>query len=135
MHQPVEADSEIRNVVALLALRADRGDLEEYVDLYTPDADWELPGAPRHGHADIRAGAAERRRTATAGPGSHTRHVVTTVAVAVDPGGTEAVAESVWLFYVDTAGTPRVQSMGSYRDTLVATPAGWKVRRREITLG
>ena len=131
----MEAESEIRNVVALLALWADDGDLADYVGLYTPDADWELPGAARHGHADIRAGAEERRRTGTAGPGSHTRHVVTTVAVAVDPAGTEAVAESVWLFYVDTAAAPRVESMGSYRDSLVATPAGWKVRRREISIG
>ena len=131
----MDAESEVRNVVALLALRADGGDLDAYVDLYTPDADWELPGAPRHGHADIRAGAEERRRSGATGPGSHTRHVVTTVAATVDAAGAEAVAESVWLFYVDTAGEPRVQSMGSYRDTLVPTPAGWKVRRREIRIG
>jgi len=126
-------DGEIRNVVARLAQWADAGDLDDYVDLFTPDARWDMPGAPRHGHADIRAGAEARRAAGETGPGSNTRHVVTTTAVTVE--GDDAIADSYWLFYRDTASAPCLQSMGSYRDHLVRVDGGWTVARREIVIG
>jgi uncharacterized protein (TIGR02246 family) len=131
----LSADDEVavRNVVARAALFADGPDVDAYVDLFTPDAAWEMPGAPRKGHAEIRAGSEERRSTGQIGPGSNTRHVVSTVAVTVEGDG--AVADSYWQFYVDTASAPRLQLMGSYRDELVRTPAGWKLARRHITIG
>ena len=128
-----EDELAVRNVVARVALYADGPDVDAYVNLFTPDAAWEMPGAPRRGHAEIRAGSEERRAAGQIGPGSNTRHVVSTVAVTVD--GDKAVADSYWQFYVDTASAPRLQLMGTYHDELVRVGAGWKLARRQITIG
>jgi uncharacterized protein (TIGR02246 family) len=129
------ADDElaVRNVIARLALYADGPDVDAYVDLFTTDASWEMPGAPRTGRAEIRAGSEERRKRAEVGPGTNTRHSVTTMAVTVD--GDRAAADSYWQFYVDTASTPRLQLMGAYHDDLVRTDDGWRLSRRQITIG
>jgi uncharacterized protein (TIGR02246 family) len=131
----LSADDElaVRNVVARVALYADGPDVDAYVDLFTPDAVWEMPGAPRKGHAEIRAGSEERRAAGQIGPGSNTRHVVSTIAVTVD--GERAVADSYWQFYVDTAAAPRLQLMGVYHDELVRVASEWKLARRQITIG
>ena len=131
--QRVADELEVRNVVARLAQYADGGDLDAYVELYTPDGLWDMPGAPRKGRDEIRAGAAARRASGEAGPGSNTRHVVTTTAVTVD--GDDAVADSVWLFYTSTSTAPSLFNMGTYRDHLVRTPTGWQVAHREIVFG
>jgi uncharacterized protein (TIGR02246 family) len=124
----------IRNLVARLAQLADMGDLAEYVSLFTEDASWEMPGAPRRGQVDIMAGAQERRSSGTTGPGSNTRHVISTLSVQTD-GSDEAVSDSYWLFYRDTTTAPAVQLMGHYHDTLRRAPEGWKLARRQITFG
>lgn len=129
----VADELEVRNVLARLALLADDGDLEAYVQLWTSDAAWEMPGAPRHGRDAIRQSALDRRRSGEAGPGSATRHLVSTVAVTVD--GDEAVAESYWQFITQTTTTPVLGMLGHYRDTLVRTDDGWRVARRQITVG
>ena len=128
-----EDELAVRNVVARVALYADGPDVDAYVDLFTPDAVWAMPGAPRRGHAEIRAGSEERRAAGQIGPGSNTRHVVSTMAVTVD--GDRAVADSTWQFYVDTATAPRLQLMGTYRDKLVRIGAEWKLATRQITIG
>jgi ketosteroid isomerase-like protein len=130
---PAEDDAAVRNVIALLAQRADGGDVDAYVDLFTPDASWEMPGAPRKGHADIRSGSLARRSAGETGPGTHTRHVVTTTAVTVNRDSAEA--DSYWLFLVDTSREPRVRLMGTYHDTFERTAAGWKLARRQISFG
>jgi uncharacterized protein (TIGR02246 family) len=130
----VADELDIRSIVARLAQLADDGDLDEYVDLFTDDAHWAMPGAPRTGKADIRAGAEARRATGEAGPGSNSRHMITTVAVTAD-GSDTAVADSYWLFYVDTATAPTLKLCGTYRDAFRRTQAGWKLARRDITFG
>jgi uncharacterized protein (TIGR02246 family) len=126
-------DLEIRTVLARLAHLADTGDLDDYVALFTDDAVWEMTGASRRGHADIRAGAEARRAEGVTGPGSNTRHVIATIAVRGDGDG--AVSDSSFLFFVDTTTAPRLQGVGVYRDHFVRTPAGWKLARRQITMG
>ena len=92
-----------------------------------------MPGAPRHGRDDIRAGSLERRAEGMIGPGSNTRHVVSILSTAVD--GDAAVADSVWQFLVDTDQAPRVALTGTYHDDLVRTTEGWRIARRQITIG
>jgi uncharacterized protein (TIGR02246 family) len=130
-----EADDElaVRNLVARVAQYADGPDVDAYVALFTADAVWDMPGAPRTGHAEIRAGSEERRAAGQIGPGSNTRHVVSTVAVRVHAD--HAVADSVWQFYVDTASAPRLQLMGTYHDELRRVGHDWKLARRAITIG
>lgn len=123
----------IRNLIARVAQLADDGDLQDYVRCFTKDARWDMPGAPREGRDDIRAGGEQRRAQGTAGPGSASRHVVNTAAVDVE--GDSARAASYWQFYVDTVAAPRLQSIGRYDDDFVRTADGWQLAHRRITLG
>ena len=125
----------VRNVIVRLAQYADGlGSCEQYADLFTEDADWLMPNAPRHGRADILEGSLARRAEGTVGPGSNSRHVVASTAVEFSSDD-EALADSYWVYYVETNVAPRVTLVGLYRDTLHRTAAGWKMARREITFG
>ena len=126
-------DAAIRNVVARLAQLGDEGDLEEYAGLFADDALWEMPGAAIQGRENLLSGAIERRAAGTVGPGSNTRHVITTQTVAVD--GDEAVSCAYWQFWVNTAAEPSVALFGMYRDRLVRTESGWKLAHRAISYG
>ena len=86
------------------------------------------------GREDIRAGSNERRATGGVGPGSNSRHVITTIAVEFADEDT-AVVDSYWLYYVDTHEVPRLTLMGHYHDTVVRTDDGWRMARREISFG
>jgi uncharacterized protein (TIGR02246 family) len=131
----VRDEQEIRSVLARIAQLADMGELADYGRQFTEDAVWEMPGVPvKRGRAEIVAAGAARRASGEAGPGSHTRHAVGTVAVTMD--GDQAVADSYWQFYVDTASAPRLQLMGHYRDTFRREVDGrWRLAQRIITLG
>ena len=125
----------VRNVIVRLAQYADGlGSCEQYAELFTEDAEWLMPNAPRHGRADILEGSLERRAEGTVGPGSNSRHVVASTAVEFSSDD-EAVADSYWVYYVETNVAPRVTLVGHYRDTLQRTEDGWKMARREITFG
>jgi uncharacterized protein (TIGR02246 family) len=128
-----EDELAVRNLIASVARLADEDDVDAYVDLFTPDASWEMPGATRRGHDDIRAGSIARREAGQVGPGAATRHVVTTSVVAVD--GDTAHAESTFQFFVDTTTTPTLSMIGTYQDHFVRTDAGWKLARRIIEQG
>jgi uncharacterized protein (TIGR02246 family) len=128
-----EDELAVRNLIAKVARLADGDDVDAYVDLFTTDADWEMPGAARHGHDDIRRGSEERRAAGQVGPGAGTRHVVSTSVVTVD--GDAAEADSTFQFFVDTTTTPTLTLMGTYQDHFVRTDAGWKLARRLISLG
>jgi len=130
----VAAESEIRNLIARIAILADQGDLDEYIEQFTEDAVWAFPTAPRHGRADIRAGAEARRADGTTGPGTATRHLITTVAVRVDDADS-AVADSYFVFLQNTTTSPTIFNMGAYHDTFVHQGNAWRLARREITLG
>lgn len=91
----------VRNVIVRLAQYADGlGSCEQYADLFTEDADWLMPNAPRHGRADILEGSLARRAEGTVGPGSNSRHVVASTAVEFTSDD-EAVADSYWVYYVE----------------------------------
>ncbi|WP_419927187.1 nuclear transport factor 2 family protein [Candidatus Poriferisocius sp.] len=126
-------EAAIRNVVARLAMLSDEGDLEEYVDLFTDDARWDMPGGALQGRDNLLKGAIERRETGTVGPGSNTRHVIATQTVQVD--GDEAVSDAYFQFWVNTATEPSMTLFGTYRDQLVRTGDGWKLAHRTIAFG
>lgn len=135
---------EIRNLIARLAHLADGGDLErDYLPLFTADADWRFPGsadpaagaATVAGHDALLADRLQRRGSGFQGPGSHTRHVNTTLAVRVD-GSDTAEAESYWIFVGATdTDSPQLRGIGHYHDQFRRTPDGWKLARRTITPG
>ena len=125
----------VRNVIVRLAQYADGlGSCEQYADLFTDDADWLMTNAPRHGRADILEGSLARRAEGMVGPGSNSRHVVASTAVEFSSDD-EAVADSYWVYYVETNVAPRVTLVGHYHDTLKRTKDGWKMARRVINFG
>jgi uncharacterized protein (TIGR02246 family) len=128
---------QIRNVVARLAQLADTSgpdDLGEYIDLFTGDATWEMPGSERRGRLEILEGARERRRSGQQGPGTNSRHVITTQAVRFE-GTDSAVSDAYFLFVADTTGAPVIRLIGHYHDLFRREQGGWKLARRQITPG
>ena len=136
------ADAEIRTVLARIAQLADTGDLEEYLTLFTEDAVWGMPDNPavgmtaneKKGHAEILAGAQERRASGLQGPGTESRHVLTTIAIDVE-SEERATARSYFMFFDSTSTTPTLRTMGQYDDVLVKGERGWQLARRRITVG
>jgi hypothetical protein len=126
-------DLAIRNLIARIAQFADTGEAEEYTLCFTPDARWEMPGAPRRGRADILAGSRARRESGEIGPGSATRHLVGTIVVEVD--GDTARARSYFQFFAQTTTTPHLRLLGQYDDRFVRSSDGWLLDHRRITLG
>jgi 3-phenylpropionate/cinnamic acid dioxygenase small subunit len=130
-------DLAIRNLVARLAHLADMSgpdELDEYVGLFTEDATWGMPDNQRTGRADILDAARERRLSGQQGPGTNSRHVITTQAVRFD-GADSAVSEAYFLFVADTTTTPTIRFIGHYHDLLRREGGTWKLARREITPG
>jgi 3-phenylpropionate/cinnamic acid dioxygenase small subunit len=136
------ADAEIRTVLARIAQLADTGDLDEYLTLFTEDAVWAMPDNPavgmtandKRGHAEILAGAQERRASGLQGPGSDSRHVLTTIAIDVE-SERRATARSYFMFFGTTSTTPTLRTMGQYDDVLVRAKTGWQLAHRVITVG
>lgn len=131
----------VQDLIARLAHEADHGELPDYLALFTEDARWVMPPNPdlglvaqtRTGHAEIGEGAEERRSAGVVGPGTHTRHVVTSTAVT--PDGDKATAVSYYRFYVDTAARPKLVTMGVYRDTFALRDGQWLLAERLIEKG
>ena len=130
--QRVADDLEVRSAVARIAQLSDEGGLDDYLAMFTDDAVWDGGSVfgVRKGHADILAGAKERRAAGTSGPGSHNRHVITTSAVRVE--GDVARVRSYFLFYVECDKTPSARVVGVYQDEFRRSKAGWKLARRVI---
>lgn len=125
----------VQALVVRLAQYADGlGSCEQYAALFTEDAEWLMPNAPRYGRADILEGSRARRAEGGIGPGSNSRHVIAGTAVEF-PSADEAIADSYWMYFVETDVTPRMTLMGVYRDTCRRTNEGWLVARREISFG
>lgn len=129
--QAIADELEIRNLQARLAHLADDGDLDEYITLFTEDAVWE-GGAfgMKSGLDNIMRGARERREGGTSGPGTHSRHVLTTTMIELK--GDEARGKSVFHYYTNTNAVPLQAVMGVYEDRFRRTDAGWKMCHRKI---
>lgn len=138
----LEAELEIRNLVAALAQLADTGEVDAYVALFTQDAVWQMPANPltqldastRTGHDAIAEGVHERRAAGLQGPGSGSMHVITTLRVEVVDDN-EAVGHAYWLFYTDTRTSPVLGGIGQYHDRYLRTAAGWKLAHRSVVVG
>jgi len=133
---------EIQDLLARIAQLADDGTVEEYLENFTADAVWESQPNPvtgmaaqlREGVASIEEGVRERRAGGVQGPGTSSRHVITTVAVSLD-SETEASSTAYWVFYRDTTTTPRLAGVGRYDDTHRYENGRWKLAHRRITVG
>ena len=129
MSDSVADELAVRNLIARLAQTADSGTLETYASMIADDARWVMPGAqPVDGKAAILEAAMARRATGTTGPGSHTQHVITTVAVTI--AGDTAHGVSYWQFFGNTTTAPILRLIGVYRDSFRRTRDGWVFAER-----
>jgi 3-phenylpropionate/cinnamic acid dioxygenase small subunit len=126
-------DLTIRSLIARIAQLADTGEAGDYTRCFTCDARWEMPGDLRRGRADIQTASQARRDAGETGPGSATRHLVSTIAVEVD--GNTARARSYFQFVAQTTTTPQLRLVGQYDDHFIRTDEGWLLDQRQITLG
>lgn len=130
---------EIAILIARIAQHADGGTPEEYISCFTADAVWELAdagglpmaGGRVQGHDEILSGVRTRRADGIQGPGSHTRHDVSSITVDVD--GDVATSRAYFRYYTGTDATPAIVAIGTYDDTHVREADGWKLSRRVIT--
>ncbi len=130
-------DSAVRNLIARLAQLADMAELDEldeYGALFTEDASWEMPGSHRRGRADIVEGARDRRRNGSQGPGTDSRHVITTQAIRFE-GRNTAISDAYVLFIGDSTTSPVIRFVGHYHDLVRRDGDIWRVARRQITPG
>ncbi|MDH6677264.1 3-phenylpropionate/cinnamic acid dioxygenase small subunit [Rhodococcus sp. LBL1] len=144
MEQQTSTDprGEIQDLLARIAQLADDGTVEEYLEYFTVDAIWESQPNPvtgmaaqlRTGVASIEEGVRERRAGGVQGPGTSSRHVITTVAVSPN-STTEASSTAYWLFFRDTTTEPRLAGVGRYDDTHRWEDGRWKLAHRRITVG
>lgn len=133
---------EIQDLLSRIAQLADDGTVEEYLEHFTADAVWESQPNPvtgmaaqqRRGIAVIEEGVRERRAGGVQGPGTASRHVITTVAVSLD-SETEASSTAYWLFFRDTTTQPKLAGVGRYDDTHRYEDGRWKLAHRRITVG
>lgn len=137
--QAVRDELEIGRLLARIAHFADDGDPTAYIECFTEDAVWELTNAtdlplePQRiqGRGALLHGVHERRASGVQGPGSHTRHDISTSVIEIF--GAEATARTYFRYYRDTNTTPTLIAMGCYEDSLVRTPDGWRLRHRIIS--
>ncbi|WP_051684235.1 AMP-binding protein [Blastococcus sp. URHD0036] len=117
----------VRELLIRLATIGDHGDPADYRDVYTDDVEWRWGADVQRGVDAVVAAATQRRAEGSSGPGSGTRHEVAPRVVRVD-GDTATAASSFRFVRADG----EVLVAGSYADDLVRTPAGWRIRRREV---
>ena len=126
-------ESEIRNLLNLVANLSDGDDLDMYLSCFTKDGVVAMGKSERVGHDEIRAGAVERRAAGMQGPGTNTKHFVGDQVIRVE-GPDNATAESYALFIGDITTSPVIRAVARYRDSFTRTAEGWKLSRREISL-
>lgn len=137
---PSEHYAVVCHLVAGIARTADLGTLDQYLGLITEDAVFEFPAIPHlgikahtvRGHEEIRKGVLGRRESGTAGPGTHTAHLISsTNAWTIDENTLRGL--SVFTFYGDTNSIPILRTMGQYDDTFRKVGGVWLLSHRIIT--
>jgi 3-phenylpropionate/cinnamic acid dioxygenase small subunit len=123
----------IRNLIARLAHATDDGELHDYAAMIDTGARWVMPRSdPVLGREAILTAARSRRAAGLVGPGSQTRHFVSTTAVRVE--GDNARAVSNWQFLGHSDGQPVLLLAGVYRDAFRRSGAEWLFSERVSVL-
>lgn len=131
----------LRDLIARVAQLADTGEVDEYAACWAEDGEWVAPtdslgvsagDPPRRGRDSVIAGVRHRRAMGVQGPGTHTRHVVSTTSL-TRTGPDSATGRSYWRYYADTDALPRIVLTGQYDDEFVRSPDGWRLRVRRVS--
>lgn len=127
--------TEIRNLVATLAIAADEGDVATYETLFAPDAVWEMRLPPLdtevRGLAEIKAQFIERISTGFQGPSTGQIHSVTSHAVKVD--GDRATGKAYMVVHTRKGRERKLYTLVKYLDEYVRHEGRWVIARRVLT--
>ena len=137
---PSEHYSTVCHLAAGIARACDLGTVEQYLSFMTEDAVFEFPAIPHlgveastvRGHAEIREGVVARRAGGSAGPGSHTLHLVSTTNVWTIDDSTLR-GQTFFSYYGDTDKTPVLRSVGHYDNTFRKVDNVWLLSHRIIS--
>ena len=113
--------TEIRNIIARIAIASDISDPGEFAELYAEDATLQMrvvPDIPPDvGLEAILAGARKRRTDGITGPGSGLVHAIQQSAVSVS--GDEATAKTYVVLYGNALAKPELNGVLIYNDAFV----------------
>jgi hypothetical protein len=118
----------ITDLVHRLALYSDKASLEQWSTLIADDAFIDLFGSSGQGKEGCVESSRQRRAAGRSGPGSGSRHLVTSTVIDVD--GDSATGDITVLFYAAAHTEPALQLVVNYADEYVRTDDGWKLSRR-----
>lgn len=126
-------DIAVRNLLARVARLADVGTVDQFLELFTQDAVFEIPGRPpSNGRTELRERTEAQRQAGVVGPSSPWMHLLGTSDVQVEADGAEAFTP--WIVCAATS-QPAISLAGRYHDTLVRTSDGWRIRHRRLQFG
>jgi ketosteroid isomerase-like protein len=121
---------EIQETISLYHEGASKGDLEQLIATFLPDAVWEVPALDMacHGHADMRATMA-----AVLAPIEYLVQINAPAIIAVD--GETASARSLIRECAKLRDRPVLMDVvGQFNDQLRRTPDGWRFAHRTFTI-
>ena len=119
--------AEIRRLIALYAQLVDDGRLDDWAELFTPDAVFTFWGQVHQGRDSIKS-AMESMRSGTASAG---KHLVLTPVITVDGVETGRAWTDFVAIVGDTEGF-RVVAAGRYYDRIVRDEGRWRFSRRDV---
>ncbi len=116
MSQHTDDDVEIRNLLAQYCLTLDFDDVEGWVSLFTPDAEYQVYGRTFRGHDGL-------RKMMSAAPGG--LHLGGPPVVRIDGDRAETLQN---LLFIERTTDEMRRSV--YDDVLVRTENGWRIKSR-----
>lgn len=129
-HDIAIARDQIRNLVATYNNCADRGKIDEFIDVFAPDAVLETTGMVMQGKDNI----AHSIRTIATGKNpnvnlSGSRHQLTTTRIEIND---DNHAQGWIYFFVSRRG--EIIEEGTYIDHYVRLEAGWRIAKRRVKM-
>ncbi len=124
------ARDQIRNLVAIYNNCADRGRIDEFVEVFAPDGVLEITHQKLEGraaiHKELSSIASGTRRDVDL---SGSRHQLTTTRIEI----LDAAHAQGWIyFFVSRRGT--ILQEGTYIDRYVKTSLGWRIAHRRVKM-
>jgi uncharacterized protein (TIGR02246 family) len=122
---------QIQTLYARYTMATDAGPAEAWVGCFTPDGSVEVRGTTHKGREALQKFAEGIRAHYESGHHAGDRHWTGNLLIEDSPDGATGRA---YFTIFKTAKMPReVHQTGTYADTLVKTPAGWRFSSRKIT--
>ena len=125
----IEDKDAIRELLARYCFLLDGYKLREFAALFTADGEW----ISRNGNAAAPEAIERLLRglVPEPAPGKRRKHFTTNIIIELS--GDSATVVSNFLVVRDSEAGPVISVAGTYDDTVVRTPAGWKFQSRRLS--